>query len=178
MSWLINRYNKKSSKKYGWHPSWLIPTSNKFDSNLIEAIKLFQYKHDLAVDGKIGPNTFRRLLANKDLQQADNYILCNGEQVDIQWDVKQDLMPSSCYRTWRRERKPNMLVTHWDATTSAEKCKRVLQARKISTHFCIDNDGVIHQYVDTNNVAWHAGRVNNYSVGIDFSPIFHPETCS
>ena len=66
-----------------------------------------------------------------------------------------------------------MLVTHWDATTSAEKCKRVLQARKISTHFCIDNDGVIYQYVDTNNVAWHAGKVNKYSIGIDFSNAYY-----
>ncbi len=66
-----------------------------------------------------------------------------------------------------------MIVTHWDATTSAEKCKRVLQARKISTHFCIDNDGVIHQYVDTNNIAYHAGRVNKYSIGIDFSNAYY-----
>jgi N-acetyl-anhydromuramyl-L-alanine amidase AmpD len=66
-----------------------------------------------------------------------------------------------------------MIVTHWDATTSAEKCKRVLQARNISTHFCIDNDGVIHQYVDTNNIAWHAGGVNKYSIGIDFSNAYY-----
>ena len=173
MSWRLTSYNKRSAKKYGWHPSWFISTLDKFDQNLIEAIKLFQYKHDLTVDGKVGPNTFRRLLSDKDLQESDNFIICDGQQIDIEWDVKQDLMPSNCYRTWRRRRHPNMLVTHWDATTSAEKCKRVLQARKISTHFCIDNDGVIYQYVDTNNVAWHAGRVNKYSIGIDFSNAYY-----
>ena len=173
MSWLITNYNKRSAKRYGWHPSWFNPRLNDFDSELNESVKYFQLMHDLAVDGKVGPNTFRRLLAERDLQESDNYILVNGEQVDIDWDVKQDLMPKNCYRTWRRERKPNMLVTHWDATTSAEKCKRVLQARKISTHFCIDNDGVIYQYVDTNNVAWHAGKVNNYSIGIDFSNAYY-----
>ena len=113
------------------------------------------------------------LLSEKDLQESDNFIICDGQQIDIEWDVKQDLMPSSCYRTWRRTRSPSMLVTHWDATTSAEKCKRVLQARKISTHFCIDNDGVIYQYVDTNNVAWHAGCVNKYSIGIYFSNAYY-----
>ena len=173
MSWLLIRYNKRSSKKYGWHPSWFNKNLNKINSRLIESVKHFQMLHDLDVDGKVGPNTFRRVLAKRDLQESDNYILINGRQVDIEWDVKQDLMPSNCYRTWRRKRNPNMIVTHWDATTSAEKCKRVLQARKISTHFCIDNDGVIHQYVDTNNVAWHARGVNNYSIGIDFSNAYY-----
>ena len=66
-----------------------------------------------------------------------------------------------------------MIVTHWDVCTSAEKCKRVLEARGISTHFCIDNDGIIYQYLDTNDVGWHAGKVNNYSIGIDFSNAYY-----
>ena len=78
MSWRLISYNKRSAKKYGWHPSWLAPTLTKFDQNLIEAIKLFQYNHELAVDGKVGPNTFRRLLSNKDLEEARNFIICNG----------------------------------------------------------------------------------------------------
>ena len=173
MSWRINRYNKKSAAKYGWHPSWFDKNLNDFNSELIDCIKMFQAFHDLKTDGMVGPVTFRRILSARDIEKAENYILINGKRVDIDWDVKIDLMPSSCYKTYRKDRKPNMIVTHWDATTSAEKCKRVLQARKISTHFCIDNDGVIHQYVDTNNVAWHAGRVNNYSVGIDFSNAYY-----
>tara|TARA_Y100001972_G_scaffold32781_1_gene40615 strand:- start:5089 stop:5937 length:849 start_codon:yes stop_codon:yes gene_type:complete len=173
MSFFAKFYNVRSSKKYGWHPSWFNKNLNEFDEQLIESVKYFQMMHDLQVDGKVGPNTFRRILAERDLQQSDNYILINGKQIDIEWDVKHDLMPKNCYRTWSRERKPNMLVTHWDATTSAEKCKRVLQARKISTHFCIDNDGLIYQYVDTNNVAWHAGGVNKYSIGIDFSNAYY-----
>ena len=173
MSWRLISYNKRSAKKYGWHPSWINPYLTKIDAHLIDLIKFFQMEHGLEMDGKVGPNTFRRLLSEKDLEKTKNYILINGQQILIDWDVKQDIMPTNCYRIWRRERKPNMLVTHWDATTSAEKCKRVLQARKISTHFCIDNDGVIYQYVDTNNVAWHAKGVNNYSIGIDFSNAYY-----
>tara|TARA_R110000824_G_C15225356_1_gene677988 strand:+ start:2833 stop:3687 length:855 start_codon:yes stop_codon:yes gene_type:complete len=166
-------YNKKSSKKYGWHPSWLDIQLTKFDEELIDYIKNFQLMHDLVADGLIGPTTFRRLLANRDLQRSENYILINGNHIAIDWDIKHDIMPNSCYKTWPRLRKPNMIVTHWDATTSAEKCKRVLQARGISTHFCIDNDGIIYQYVDTNNAAWHAGGVNNKSIGIDFSNAYY-----
>ena len=169
-------YNKRSSKKYGWHPSWFDKHLTEFDSELIECIKWFQTMHDLKADGYAGPITFRRLLASRDLEELkepENYILINGRNIAIDWDVKQDLMPRNCYRTWKSERKPNMIVTHWDACTSAEKCKRVLQARNISTHFCIDNDGIIYQYVDTNNPAWHAGGVNNKSIGIDFSNAYY-----
>ena len=114
------------------------------------------------------------LLSVKDLEEPKNYILADGYHIEIDWDVKIDLMPKNCFRrTWRRRRKPNMIVTHWDATTSAEKCKRVLQARKISTHFCIDNDGVIFQYLDPNDIGWHAGKVNNYSIGVEFSNAYY-----
>jgi len=173
MNFRINRYNKKSAKKHGWHPSWFEDGLTEFDSELIESIKWFQITHDLKVDGMAGPATFRRLLASRDLRELKNYILVNGERVEIDWDVKVDLMPRNCFRTWRRERKPKMIVTHWDATTSADKCRRVLQARGISTHFCIDNDGIIYQYVDTNNVAWHAKGANNHSIGIDFSNAYY-----
>lgn len=173
MNWILTSYNKRSAKRYGWHPSWFGDTLTKFNIKLNESIKHFQLMHDLEVDGKVGPNTFRRILAERDLKEASNYVLVNGKQVDIQWDVKQDIMPTNCFRTWRKEREPKMIVTHWDATTSAAKCKRVLQARKISTHFCIDNDGVIYQYVDTNNVAWHARGANNHSIGIDFTNAYY-----
>jgi len=171
--WRTILYNKRSSKKYGWHPSWLDEHLDDFNSELIVSIKQFQLEHDLDVDGKVGPITFRRLLAERDLKESKNYILVNGLYVEIDWDVKIDLMPKNCFRTSRSTRKPRMIVTHWDATTSAEKCKRVLHARKISTHFCIDNDGVIYQYVDTNNIAWHAGGVNKYSIGVDFSNAYY-----
>jgi len=173
MSWLTNRYNKKSAKRYGWHPSWFNSTLTDFNDDLTECIKRFQHDHDLGVDGKVGPNTFRRLLAERDLEETDNFILCDGNQIDIDWDVKIDLLPKNCYRASRNKRKPKMIVTHWDATTSAERCKRVLQARDISSHFCIDNDGVIYQYVDTNHTAWHAGKVNRHSIGVDFTNAYY-----
>ena len=173
MSWRINRYNKKSSIKHGWHPSWFDKNLNDFNSELIDCVKMFQAFHDLKTDGMVGPVTFRRILSARDLEEPENYILINDKRVEIDWDVKIDLMPSNCYKTYRKDRKPNMIVTHWDATTSAEKCKRVLQARKISTHFCIDNDGVIYQYVDTNHTAYHAAGVNKYSIGIDFTNAYY-----
>jgi hypothetical protein len=173
--WRINNYNKRSAKKLGWDPTWLDPILQEFDKYLIARIKLFQAEHSLSSDGMVGPQTFRRLLSQRDLDDSvsHGFLLVDGVKLKINWDVKLNILPSNCYKKSRSTRKPKMIVTHWDATTSADKCKRVLQARKISSHFCIDNDGVIHQYVDTNHIAWHAGGVNKISIGIDFSNAYY-----
>jgi len=175
MNWIKIRYNKRTAKKYGWHPSWLGPGLKEFNSELIEAIEAFQKEYDLEVDGKVGPMTFRRLVASRELELPENFILADGVRLPIDCDVKIDMLPKNCYKTYKPMRKPTMIVTHWDATTSAATCKRILQRRGISTHFCIDNDGVIYQYVDTNNVGWHAGKraVNKASIGIDFSNAYY-----
>ena len=177
MSWYKRRYNKRSAKKYGWHPSWFASYLKDFNDELLDEVVKFQVDHDLKPDGMVGPMTYRRLLAERELKQQDseseNFILINGQRVSIEWDTKIDLIKAGAYKKYRRERKPNMVVTHWDACTSASSCKRVLEARNISTHFCIDNDGVIYQYLDTNDVGWHAGRVNSKSIGIDFSNAYY-----
>ena len=178
MNWRTKRYNKKSAAKNGWHPSWFAAYLTEFDDRLLRAIKLFQTEHDLDVDGFVGPATFRRLLTSRELKD-DNMteagLLINGEYVPINWDVKIDLIKPGAFKKVRSKRKPTLVVTHWDVCTSASKCKRVLEAKNISTHFCIDNDGVIHQFLDTNDVGWHAGirKVNDASIGIDFSNAYY-----
>jgi hypothetical protein len=62
-----------------------------------------------------------------------------------------------------------MIVTHFDVCLSAKSCHRVLERRGISSHFAIDNDGTIYQMLDTVHEGWHAGKVNNVSIGIDIS---------
>jgi len=149
MNWFKRYYNKKSSKKHGWHPSWFASYLSDFNEELQNAIIKFQVEHDLVPDGLVGPMTFRRLFTNHELEieeeKSENHILINGEQVPIDWDV----------------------------CTSAASCKKVLEKRNISTHFCIDNDGVIFQYLDPNDIGWHAGKVNNYSIGVDFSNAYY-----
>jgi len=83
----------------------------------------------------------------------DNFILCDGKKVPIDCKVIQKSLPPSCYRTEKKPRHPNMIVTHWDVALSATSCFNILKKVSISTHFCIDNDGTIFQFVDTNNIA-------------------------
>ena len=177
MNWFKKTYNKKSAKKHGWHPSWFAPYLTDFNEELLDQIVKFQVEHDLKPDGFVGPMTFRRLLASREIEQeeetTENFLLINGKHVPINWDTKIDLIKPGAFRKSRGVRKPNMIVTHWDVCTSAAKCKYVLEARNISTHFCIDNDGVIYQYLDTNDIGWHAGGVNNKSIGVDFSNAYY-----
>lgn len=177
MNWFKIHYNKKSAKKHGWHPNWFAPYLTDFNNELIDEVVSFQTDHDLKPDGLVGPMTFRRIVADREyhleFEKSKNHILVNGEKLPIDWDVKLDLIKPGAFRKYRGSRKPNMIVTHWDVCTSAEKCKRVLEARNISTHFCIDNDGVIYQFLDTNDVGWHAGKVNNYSIGVDISNAYY-----
>ena len=178
MNWYKIRYNKRSSKKLGWDPSWL--GEDNFDSNLIESIIQFQINHDLKPDGMVGTNTYRRLClkneARQDSLEGMSNLIIGGKLKPIAWHkVKKDLLPSKCYKTFRKERSPHFIVTHWDVCTSAASCKRVLEKRNISTHFVIDNDGTIVQLVDTNNIAWHAKGANNHSIGVDISNAYYPK---
>ena len=172
-------YNKRSSKRLGWRPSWFNVES--FDSNLIEEIKRFQEAHDLAVDGLCGDTTYRRILAHReaDLDADGSYIIVEGNRVSVPWDKVVSLddqnnlaLPKSCYRKKNRK-DPTQIVTHFDVCLSAASCKRVLEKRGISSHFVIDNDGTIYQMVDTAYEAWHAPPANKRSIGIDISNAYY-----
>ena len=175
MSLWKTAYNKRSSKKYGWDPSWF--GASHFDDELIEKIKAFQEECGIEQDGLVGPMTYRRINTSHEETVDRTFegtgIICDGKEVPIAWNkVRYDFLPESCYKKppfWKKVRKPTMIVTHWDACLSAKSCRRVLEKRGISSHFVIDNDGTIVQMADCNNICWHAPPVNKISIGIDFS---------
>lgn len=168
-------YNRRSAKKYNWNPSWF--GAEDFNEILINNIIEFQKSHDLKPDGLVGPKTYRRAFTNmENVPKTKGRILCNGKLVPFDWPkVKIDLLKDSCFKKSKKERIPTMVVTHWDVCLSADSCKKVLEKRNISTHFVIDNDGTIVQLADCNDIAWHAGirKVNNASIGIDFSNAYY-----
>tara|TARA_R110000796_G_scaffold192422_2_gene309101 strand:+ start:965 stop:1732 length:768 start_codon:yes stop_codon:yes gene_type:complete len=137
----------------------------------------FQKAHGLTPDGLVGPMTYSRAFTNlEDIPKTKGRILCNGKLVYFDWPrVKIDLIKDECYKKSKKERLPTMVVTHWDVCLSADSCKKVLEKRNISTHFVIDNDGTIVQLADCNDITWHAGnrRVNNASIGVDFSNAYY-----
>ena len=181
----MSSYNKRSSKKLGWTPQWF--NAEVFGEPLQLAVKEFQTGYpDLKVDGLCGPSTFRRIKLERELTNArpsvGDQILIGGKLHSIPWGnvivpgEDGSLGLPKGFRK-RKERYINMAITHWDVCTSAAKCHRVLAAKGISTHFCIDWDGTIYQMVDVMHEAWHAGvsKINRQSVGIDFNNPVYPK---
>jgi len=68
-----------------------------------------------------------------------------------------------------------MLCIHHDATWDSLSCFSVLKNRGLSSHIFIDGDGTIFQPIDIRENTWHAGEVNNYSVGLDMNNVASPE---
>lgn len=155
-------------------------------------MKLFDSALDFLVKIKDSSGDIRRELAEREAQAeiarqnkpAKGHIICNGEPFPIDWDkvkTHEDesafSLPNNCYKTAKNGRTPSMFVCHWDVCLSSKSCFNVLKKRKLSVHFLIDNDGTIHQIMDTNHIAYHAGnrKVNNISLGVEISNGYYPK---
>ena len=70
-----------------------------------------------------------------------------------------------------------MFVTHWDVCLNSRTCYKILQKRGISIHFAIDNDGTIYQFLDMNDIGWHASSrtINRKAVGVEISNAYYPK---
>jgi hypothetical protein len=131
-----------------------------------------EFEHTMDAESK-----FRREFTEEEAaldKQEENYALYAGERViPIQWtDFKVDLLPYNCLVRMNK-RDIRKIVTHWDATLSTARAKKILKKRKLSAHFSIDNDGTIVQFVDVMDKAWHAKNHNQYTIGIEFSNAFY-----
>ena len=112
-----------------------------------------------------------------DFQEEKN-IMCNDHEVNIDWEDTvlwtepgALMCKSNQYKTINGNRAQSIdkIVVHWDGCLNSKQCAKVLADRGLSAHFCIDNDGTIHQLMDTNHVGWHARGVNSKSIGIEIS---------
>ena len=72
-------------------------------------------------------------------------------------------------RTLARLRQvARQFVVHLDGLRNARQCFNVLHnERGLSVHFMVDNDGTIYQTLDLVDCAFHAGGVNEVSVGVE-----------
>tara|TARA_Y100000389_G_scaffold203022_1_gene250138 strand:- start:1114 stop:2001 length:888 start_codon:yes stop_codon:yes gene_type:complete len=182
-------YNKKTAAELGWSPSWFGEAD--FNDALIESIKAFQSSHGLTADGLCGPGTYRRVFTAREasLQEVEPCrpsIVYNGEFYPIKWDKvvhwfdKGGLgIIDGAYTSYagKAKRPIKMFVNHWDVCLSSESCVKILNRRKVSVQFCIDNDGTIYQTMDMQHAAWHAGNraVNHSSVGVEISDAYYPK---
>lgn len=185
MSKALN-YNLAESKRVGWDASILGLT--QIDEAFCEAVKAFQKTYGLAADGMLGPTTYRRIVTEKQSQNASpsslaatpvDYIICNGKRVAVKggvkvltWNETGGLSISGGYSVVPN-RNIKHFITHWDATLSAKSCRDILRERGLAVHFLIDNDGTIYQLVDTEHKAFHAGDANGSSIGVEVSNAYY-----
>jgi hypothetical protein len=110
--------------------------------------------------------------------EPETSIICNNHEVRIDWpdtvlwtEPGALMCKSNQYKTiaGNRAQSIDKIVVHWDGCLNSAQCAKVLGQRGLSAHFCIDNDGTIHQLMDTNHVGWHARGVNSKSIGIEIS---------
>jgi N-acetylmuramoyl-L-alanine amidase len=64
----------------------------------------------------------------------------------------------------------DQFVLHYDVCGTSRRCFSVLHDhRTLSVHFMLDIDGTIYQTLDLKERAWHAGKSNDRSVGIEIA---------
>jgi len=185
MTTKINNYNRNTSLKYGWLPQWFGCTD--FDDILISQVKKFQKEHGLSADGMVGSATYRRIYVDRkssitQLEQKEgtgSHIVYAGNFYPIDWpnvilwnDGKGHIAKKGCYKESTSLRKPTIFVNHWDVCLTSQMCQDVLDNRGISVHFLIsepDTNGkcTIYQTMDINDIAYHAGNSNRYSIGVE-----------
>lgn len=175
-------YNIRSMTKLGWTREHLGLSESATFTEITEAVAEFQREQDLAVDGKCGPNTWRRLqtqaefIAHERYPDAKGFITVGGVLKPVPFKSI-PCTPDSAYSLIgaghsTRRKDPISVVWHWDAALSAESCYKILKKRGISCHGSIDNDGTLLQHLDfKDHVGWHAGdrKMNKVSLGFEIS---------
>lgn len=132
------------------------------------------------VDGCLGIGTFTALL--KKINPIDSeYVVYNSERLALPISEKYalisfdepkglDLHPRGKFG--RRKGGISGITLHWGGL-NAEHCYNVFasDSRDVSSHFVIGRhpeDGVrVYQLLDLRHCAWHGGKVNDFTIGID-----------
>ena len=69
----------------------------------------------------------------------------------------------------------HQIALHHDVTTDAPTTFNVLCTRGLSTHFVVNYDGALYQFMDCYHVAWATGDNNAHSIAIDMNNPVYPE---
>ena len=190
-------------KKFGLEknpPFGLDPSSGEFAWKIFEfqlADECVRYGlAPLVDDGVFGPKAYeayQRVVHNNtvNISQGADYIFFDGKKLPISAKVItpdelggmsfEDIpSPNKGYSIRKNLQKARTVVIHHDACTSAIQCFKVLATRKLSTGWCIDNDGTIYQFFS--DVAkwrqWATGAFNDLSLPLDISSVADPTYAS
>jgi len=168
-------YNADMADKGIWYlglpaPYAYLPPDSIALSN---EVKTFQSLHRLKTDGKLGKETYAKMIAvlGAPAHNVDGvYIGSTFEPFTgcQTFTYKEDA--SLRLRCHPRKKPADLIVLHYDVTYNARSTHAVLKKRGYSSHFCINHNGDLYQYADPeDDVTYHAGDFNKRSVGIDIN---------
>lgn len=169
----MQKYNSKSTYVITSEMKAKYPAlcADKGSLEFAECVKQIQRDYDLLVDGKLGLQTYSALTS--DVQE---HILHNSLKIPMPKSHVYDLItydePNGYdlhrFGNFSKRKKPiTSICIHWGGL-NAQHCYNVMgsTSRKVSTHFLIDV-GVVYQVLDLKYKAWHAGKHNETTIGID-----------
>jgi N-acetyl-anhydromuramyl-L-alanine amidase AmpD len=134
-----------------------------FGKMTLMATKLWQTSHSLVADGIVGPKTWAMAGMTPTIRPP-SFI------EDIPF------IPAKYYTKYSGVRQIDLILIH--VTQNQERPNTAIglaewaksgdmpKGKEVSWHFIADNAHII-QSISENNIAWHAGRVNAYSIGIE-----------
>lgn len=84
-------------------------------------------------------------------------------------DINKDYF--GCFPYAKGRMTPCAIVVHHTCTSSHKRTRQALLSKRYSTHFEVEKDGTIYQYVDIHTKAAHCGGPNFCTIGIDITHI-------
>ena len=144
-------------------------------------VRELQEEVGTTVDGIYGPGTHRAVR-----EHYGNVIFHMGKVVPIDFDVEVDMsaplyeLDDGTKNWYLRKKDPDSICVHWGGLNSRH-CYNVFnmaRGRHVSSHFLLGYNHKqqkleVLQCLDTGLVAYHAGKFNKYSIGIDVC--MHPD---
>ena len=193
MSELISQLDLKKAAAYNAKQSYTLTpdilttypalSQSKQSTQFAQAV-LFVQKDiglpDYQQDAKLGRYTYQTLIQHIRGQYSE-YILLNEQKIQMPKSNHYSLItydePTGLdlhrYGNFSKRKKPiSQICLHWGGL-NPKHCYNVFasNSRKVSSHFLIGLNQqlqpIIYQTLDLNHKAWHAGKFNEKSIGID-----------
>lgn len=193
MSELISQLDLKRAARYNAKQSYTLTpdiltsypalTHPKQSTQFAEAVLFVQKDiglHTYQQDAKLGRQTYQAIIQHLRGQYSE-YVLLNEQKIQmpksnhyslITYDEPNGLDLHRYGNFSRRKKDISQLCLHWGGL-NPKHCYNVFasNSRKVSSHFLIglnkELQPIIYQVLDLKHKAWHAGKFNEKSIGID-----------
>lgn len=124
---------------------------------------------------KGGYDAYSEELQFPDEAPPDKSTWPKGKRYGVRKPRNADLAKRVEKEGWTRENldeQIDLFVLHYDVSGTSRQCFKILQDRRgLSVQFMLDVDGTIYQTLDLKERAWHAGKANDRSIGIEIANI-------